>query len=148
MITLEAFFKKDTAMKIPVATLSFSGKGKKVIIEALSPSVEVELTNLLESNISTPTQTRISPSNRKEWMLALPKANSMLYIFRTVETISNIIEEEDNGNEEKNDEDHDTEGEPEVGGADDGGGDDGGGDSSDGGTYDDSTDGGYFNHNG
>ena len=94
-------------MKIPVATLSFSGKGKKVIIEALSPSVEVELTNLLESNISTPTQTRISPSNRKEWMLALPKANSMLYIFRTVETISNIIEEEDNGNEEKNDEDHD-----------------------------------------
>ena len=137
MICVEVFTSDQTGVADPVATMKHSGRGNSVDVKSINDDIKTELTALLDDWLSMGKGVRVSPDDRKLWMEALPQALlSIPYWFRIVDEISDIIEEEVNGDEEIDeleDEPDDTEDGTDDGG-DDSADDDGGDDDSDSGT--------------
>ena len=146
MIIVEVYGENQMQAGNPVATLSFSGKGKKVIINATHPDIETDLAGFLDDVLALPHHSQVSPEPRQAWMEALPNAHpSIPYWFKIADAIDEIIEEVEDGDEIE--EEADDEGDDTADGGGEGDSSDGGDDDPDDGTEDD-RDGEFFNTNG
>ncbi len=157
MIIVEVYGENQMQAGNPVATLSFSGRGKKVVVATKNSNVETDLAGFLNEVLALPQHSQVSPEPRQAWMEALPNAHpSIPYWFKITDAKDKITEEVEDDNESEEDtSDEEAPDEGEVAGDDSGDSDDGGADPDDGGNgespadeYGGSPYGGTLNHNG
>ena len=130
MICIEVYTANQTGEGTPIATLCLEARGKKVKVETEDITVKDELSTFLQTTLALPKQGLVSPDDTQLWMESLPIAQvSIPYWFKKVDSINDIIEEDENGNEEEDSEEGDEDGledSSNSGGADDSDNGDGG----------------------
>ena len=83
----------------PIASLSYSGRGKQVTITTDDIQVEKDLSAIIEQRLNLPQRGRAYPDDRQIWMESLPMAIGDLP-FTFVITENELQEEEINDIEE------------------------------------------------
>ena len=101
MITVEVY--QGRIEGIPVATLSFTGKGKTCTITTDDVQIKETLSELIKQKLKLPDRGRAYPDDRQLWMESLPKAIDTPFNFVIME---NELQEEEINDIEENAEDN------------------------------------------
>lgn len=115
MITVEVY--QGRIEGIPVATLSFTGKGKTCTITTEDGQIKETLSELIKQKLKLPDRGRAYPDDRQLWMESLPKAIDTPFNFVIME---NELQEEEI-NEDTEDDIEEEDGEEADNSSDDGG---------------------------
>ena len=124
MITVEVYKEGYMEFVGPIATLTYSGRGNKVNVNAEDECIKKELEAFTETTLALQQQGIVSFTDRQEWMEALPIAiTSVPYWFKLASSSNELQEEETNDIEEIADDTEEEDGEEGI--PSDNGGDEG-----------------------
>ena len=120
MIIVEVYRKGYMEFVGPIAILSYSGRGNKITIKTEDKVVNDDLEVFTNTTLALRKQGIVAPTNRQEWMEALPEAIiSVPYWFKITDNSNELQEEEINDIEEDTEDDIEEEGGEEDSSSDD-----------------------------
>ena len=112
MITVEVYKEGYMELGGPVATIVYSGRGNNVNVTSEEKDVKAELEVFTKTTLALQNQGIVSPTDRQEWVEALPIAiTSVPYWFKLASDPNELQEEETNDIEEIADDTEEEDGE-------------------------------------